>query len=255
MSFRVVLPSNSSMRLYPQNTLADFRVRLEKPIVLPMPYEVALDEIIYPKRSNDFAAGETWIRILYHDRESKKKKNRTLIDEVKIGCSSASGYSVLAWTINEALQTFNWVLTFNYKGIFKFVQTSKWLKTSLVLHPKLAKSLGFIRKTRVVLIDKFEVKALHQSPLFYHLSQMFIYADIVAHQHVGDALVPLLRICINEKGDDELRSEKYIRPYYVPVVRQRIEEVHIQVKTHTADPYPFPSGAPLICKLHFRPKQ
>ena len=48
--FYLVLPSNSSMTLYPENTLADYTVNLSQPVTLddPHKWEVGLAEIQFP---------------------------------------------------------------------------------------------------------------------------------------------------------------------------------------------------------------
>lgn len=256
MSFHVTLPSNSSMRLYPNNTLSDFRIRLAKPLSLPVSYEVGIEEIIYPRRSYEFKADDTWV-IIQEKRfiDSVKQKGIAVArKKIKVDCGTICGFSTLTWYINEALEPHNWMLTYSRSGYFTFLRTSKQMNCTLTLHPRLAVALGFTRKFQPIKIDQFATKSEHVSPMFYNASHMFIYADFVEYQHVGDTLVPLLRICL-DKQDGILRSEKYIRPYYVPVVKQSIEEVHLQVRTYTGDPYPFPTGAPLICKLHFRPRK
>jgi hypothetical protein len=57
----VVLSSNSSMEMYPDNTIANFKVKLAKPLVLDGRYEVGLVEIIYPHRRLSIEPGETTI--------------------------------------------------------------------------------------------------------------------------------------------------------------------------------------------------
>ena len=47
MSFYVTLPSNSSMDLYPNNTLTQFTVQLKEPLRLDVQYDVALVELTY----------------------------------------------------------------------------------------------------------------------------------------------------------------------------------------------------------------
>ena len=47
MSFYVTLPSNSSMDLYPDNTMTEFTILLKEPIKLDCQYEVALVELTY----------------------------------------------------------------------------------------------------------------------------------------------------------------------------------------------------------------
>ena len=46
--FYLTLPSNSSMAYFPNNTVANFRVRLAETIVLPGQWEVALAGLHYP---------------------------------------------------------------------------------------------------------------------------------------------------------------------------------------------------------------
>ena len=64
MSMYVVVPSNSSMDYYPDNTLASFRVKLGKPLILDGPYEVALTEIIYPHRRLTVQPSDAWIDVV-----------------------------------------------------------------------------------------------------------------------------------------------------------------------------------------------
>ena len=46
--FYLILPSSSSIAYFPNNTVANFRVKLVETIVLPEPWEVALTELHYP---------------------------------------------------------------------------------------------------------------------------------------------------------------------------------------------------------------
>jgi hypothetical protein len=46
--FYLTLPSNSSLTYFPNNTVANFRVKLAETIVLPGQWEVALTELHYP---------------------------------------------------------------------------------------------------------------------------------------------------------------------------------------------------------------
>lgn len=250
MSFHVVLPSNSSMNLFPQNSLADFRVRLSKPIVLEEQYEVALEEVVYQQIMHDFEANEADISVFSVNEETGEIESAI---SIPIQYSASSGLKTLVWCINAHLSKFHWLLTFNTQGYFKFVYTGSKVMFKVMLHPKLAYALGFVRQANVRILMDFEEKSFFPSHLFSQQTQMFIYANIVDFQHVGDAMAPLLRICVVNRHSSS-HSERYIRPYYVPVSKSRIEEIHIQVRTHSGDIFPFPSGAPLICKLHFRKK-
>ena len=54
----LTLPSNSSMHLYPGNTLADYRVQLPKTLNFDTPHEVALTGFHYPKTWFNFPKTE-----------------------------------------------------------------------------------------------------------------------------------------------------------------------------------------------------
>lgn len=60
--FYLVLPSNSSMKLYPENTLANFKVSLSQPIMLndPDKWEVGLAEIRFPNSWYNIDEGKNY---------------------------------------------------------------------------------------------------------------------------------------------------------------------------------------------------
>lgn len=252
MSFHVVLPSNSLMQLFPKNSLADFRVRLSKPIILQQSYEVALEEIVYQQVQYEFLANEVHLTIYEWDEDTKLAVQKT---QLPIQYSSCCGIKTLVWCINEALSDFNWMLIFNGKGYFKFVYTGGKMKYWVKLHPKLAYALGFVRAPFFKYLLGFEEKSHLPCHLLAQRTQMYVYADLVELQHVGNVMAPLLRICVTSQESAASHSERYIKPYYLPVCKNRIELIHIQVRTHTGDIFPFPTGAPLIIKLHFRPRR
>jgi len=52
--FYIRLPSDSSMNIYPNNTVAHFNKKLAERIHLDGEYDVALTEIIYPNKRMNF---------------------------------------------------------------------------------------------------------------------------------------------------------------------------------------------------------
>ncbi|MGI9555417.1 MAG: hypothetical protein ACR2M9_01035 [Cyanophyceae cyanobacterium] len=256
MSFHVILPSNSSGILYPQNTLANFRVRLPKPLILNESYEVALEEIIYPKIDFDFKPNEVFVDLFRFivDEDGEEEEEKVRVD---IALTSRMGVDVLIWYLNDVLSKYGWHVTYGSDGKFTFESSSfdgdqkpQWM---MRFHPKLAFALGYCKEPTPVTIADTKVSSVRSSMLFFQHAQMFIYSDFIQYQSVGDSLVPLLRISVAERNGRDYTSEKYIRPYYVAVTKSYIEEIHIEVRTHTGELFPFPSGTPLICKLHFKP--
>lgn len=280
MSFHIILPSNSCMDIFPDNTLSNFRVQLAKPIVLSRPYEVALEEILYPKPNHDFDLNETFITVHevvemsstpYEVTKKTKRPKRTIppppvpppppplpptfgkfAERLDLAISSRISMKTLIWYLNEKLQTFGWTANIN-DGIFEF-RKSEGSNYTLTLHPKLAYALGFVADPDVKSLSQDLHVAKYASPMFFDPHQMFVYGDFVEYQHVGGGLAPLLRICVPQRQGEDYRSEKYIRPYYLPVTKEKIDQIHVEIRTHTGKYFPFPSGTPVVCKLHFRPK-
>lgn len=63
--FYVTLPSNSSLELYPDNTLAQYTTQLPEPIVLSNgEWETALAEIMYPPVFNNITEGDAWYELV-----------------------------------------------------------------------------------------------------------------------------------------------------------------------------------------------
>ena len=71
-----VLSSNSSLDIYPDNTLANFKVKLGRPIELTGSYEVALVEIIYPNKSFNVQGDEASFHL------SKEKTTKIKLEKL-----------------------------------------------------------------------------------------------------------------------------------------------------------------------------
>ena len=66
----VVVSSNSSMEIYPDNKLSSFKVKLGKPLELTGAYEVGLVEIIYPNKSLNVQENEAKVHTITEHTES-----------------------------------------------------------------------------------------------------------------------------------------------------------------------------------------
>jgi len=256
MSFHVVLPSNSSTDIFPNNKLADFRVRLPRPLEFHGPYEVALEEIAHPKTNYTFEKNETYMTV-----QEVSMQNESVLTNVPVymNVTPDDGGDSVAFSINDRLEAFDWKLKqdSNHFKLSYVGEKKEDIRHVISIEPRLAYALGFTDDPflGLYMITEEETAAFY-SPLLFQNKLMFVYVDIIDYQVVGHTLAPLLRICVpkNEtKGD--YSSERYIRPYYLPISRHRVEEIHVSVRTHSGEIYKFPTGPPLICKLHFRPQK
>ena len=96
------------------------------------------------------------------------------------------------------------------------------------------------------------------NPIKQNLSEInnfYVYSDIVEYQFVGDEQTPLLRIVpLGEisKGVN-FTSKIFDSPHYIPVARNNLDTIEIDIRNHLGDPIYFTSGE-VVVKLHFKKK-
>ena len=77
-SFYLQCPSNASMHIYPKNTLAQYTINLQTPLVLGENYEVGLCEIQYPHSWDNVRRGHNTFDITF---QSPQKTGKCMIME------------------------------------------------------------------------------------------------------------------------------------------------------------------------------
>ena len=82
-------------------------------------------------------------------------------------------------------------------------------------------------------------------------SIVFVYSDVAKHQYVGNNMAPLLRIVPVDRQSGEHIYRIFDKPYYLPVTRQCIDTIEINLKTDFGDKLIFENGKVLV-KLHFK---
>lgn len=83
------------------------------------------------------------------------------------------------------------------------------------------------------------------------ITEIFVYTDIIESHHVGDTVVPLLRIIpvMGEKGEQIVRT--YPMPLYFPVRKKFFDTIDVELKTSSAANITFTSGKTYLV-LSFR---
>jgi hypothetical protein len=248
--FHITLPSDSSMKTYPDNTVAHFTTKLAETIRLDGDYEVGLAEIIYPHAwyNIDNSNGLYWFGARPEGREIVK-------------CRVKTGYytdpAVLAFDLTkQAAKTFtdmpDFVVKFNYSApINKFsidVQ-SKNSNTTLLVSAELQKFLGIIIGWSTS--RNLVTHATHVFELNRGLNMMYVYCDIASYSAVGDTKAPLLRVCDVGGKHGEMVRTIYTHPHYVPVARREFDSIEININTEQGTPMPFTFGKAVVT-LHFR---
>lgn len=276
-SFYITLPSNASMDLYPDNTLAKYITKLHHRINLEGDnWEVALAEIQYPNNFQLLTTSFMWLQITYQNLQSDSKFRDSFLMLPDIYFKDAESILIELNKIGNGIQ-------FNYfRDIDKFQITYSGEEIGqLVLSQKLAVLLGFIHNRGTELTDptkswtvEFEKGVIHtfnpanltltvteiseiQSkypPKFLRniASHMYIYSDIVEPNLVGDCVSPLLRIV---KSENSSKRENVVaifnNLYYVPVLKRQFDTIEINIRDDEGNLVPFVSGK-LNVRLHFK---
>lgn len=90
---------------------------------------------------------------------------------------------------------------------------------------------------------------------------VYVYADVIEPNRVGNAYVPLLRIVnLSQENSDDLSSfgvvhSEFRRPQYFPVGKKNtINEITVKLSSSTGELFPFKGGMSIL-DLHFRKKK
>lgn len=237
--FYLTLPSNSSMKLYPNNTLADFTINLSPPLDLSGDWEVALSEIQYPHTWNN-------VRIPYNVFYTRR--NGGIPNSVSIPAGYYKSVQKILKAMMEAMDpSTKRDLALTYNSITRHVTVEVKNNLEILLGDGLAPLLGFDNGT--------SIKKKSESPRVANVGggfhSLYVYADVVQAQAVGDVRVPLLRIVNIEGKDGDTITKTFQNPFYLPVSRKYVERITCNIKDDTNQLVPFESGK-LIATLHFK---
>jgi len=237
--FYLWLPSNSSMDVFPSNTLTEFRVHLPQSIQLKGDWEVALTEIQYP---------HSW-QTVRKDPHNHIYLGKQKFDEVVI--IPNGHYSTLRSVIDSMNNQVNKSrykdkANFTYNDLTRKV-TVDLEKGNQVFFGDLSTMMGFGEKE----IIKKTTTAKREADLELGFHNLYIYCDLVQPQLVGDSQVPLIRVIPVEGNDGDRITARFTSPQYLPVSRKQFETVEINIKRDTGEKVPFQFGRVLVT-LHFR---
>lgn len=268
-------PCDSSEKLYPENTLADFTMNLSKPIELDsMDYEVGLCEIQFPyswenirKNRNKIIItvgyGESWVHedeIIIQPGYYESIADLVLNVQSQINLRSqpvkANNGSRLHGLFLKYNQFINQV-TINAENMsmlgFKDKLISKNLR--LTLTGDVANLFGFEENT--VIESGTNRKGHRVARADGNFFQMHIYSTIVIPQQHGSKMYPILRtIAISGKRStqDDFRSITYNPARYYPISSQTITDINFQFRDNNGHLVGFKSGT-TYAVLHIRRKK
>lgn len=279
-SFYITLISDSSLDIYPNNTLHNFITKLPKHInINKNNWEAALVEIIYPSQIININEHDTEFyitsydqvlsKILANDKNDYIYKNNMGTIKCTINPGVYSNGKHVINEINKAIQRkikiiFGNDITFEVlyspasdRPKLNYIINNKILKGNLgiLFSDTLYQKLGGTDNNHVFL--PFE-PILKSFPFTINLNsnsdKMFIYSDIIEYNLLGNLEAPILRIVPLNKGSTANQVHKeFVHKHYLPIAKSSFDEIKIVIRGETGIPIYFASGKTIL-KLHFKEK-
>lgn len=236
--FYITLPSNASMDIFPNNTLAEFKVKLPNHMNLDGDWEVGLASITFPR---------TWFTIRAKDCRVYYDDGSGFFSVLIIPEGYYNDIAGIVTAINAALTKLGG------KGINLKLDKMTQKVTATVAK---GKKLSFENYLGVLLgfgNDKTTTGS-YVSDINVGMQSLFIYLNIVEPQVVGDILAPLLRTVPAQGKMNEVITLNYENPQYVPVTTKDFETLEVLITSDTGEKIPFERGR-VVLTLNLRPRR
>ena len=240
MSFYITLPSNSSFKDFPNNTLTKYTIRLKNPLRLDGNYEVALAQIIFPK---NWKYREDGIIELSSPKKSFQIKVQFLVYET---------LSHIFERLNNVFMSTGIQAELGYNDETNRVYLSLAPTCKIKFNDNINEVFGFTSKEFVGFQDKTYSSDIKVMARINNINFLYIYSDICQYQIVGDTEAPLIQVVSAIENNSEFYIEKiFDSPHYIPLARNNLENITIDIRDDLGNPIQFDTGR-VVVKLHFR---
>lgn len=244
MSFYVTLPSDGSQRYFPNNSVTRFSTKLSEPLTLTGAWEVGLAQICYP---------HTWLNItsgysITYRRGDGEWVQITLPDGYYRNPQEMVAYFVGDVNWNSSIRMY-------YKTPNKKIVMYCKEKFEIIFSDKLSQLFRINLTNRELVKGKVDYyKYESEGPInIDNITSLYIYLDIIEPQIVGSIKAPLLRTIKAQGKHGDIIDRGFTRPHFVPLIRQNIDILQVDIRSQLGDPIPFETGTSML-KLHFRRK-
>lgn len=282
--FHIILPSNSSMRYFPENKTTCFTTELPQRIDLSGRWEVALTEIQFPCSFLHIRPGEGTIKFI----DINKSIDAFSREDVEVSPGVYSSVRDIIETMNDACKPVKAHVVWELKAGGKVVMrlSCKERKCDMEHHvhfsDKLCRMLGFdsrcvssndllpiyynpdippssgiaFPKFPFVLTgDDYIIADIPASLLRGIPDKLFVYCDICEPYITGDVQSPLLRIVAHDARNDYPFASTQIKHFspaqYIALRRTSFRTIEIDIRDQLGKSIPFEFGT-LTVTLHFR---
>ena len=241
--FYILLPSNSSMDLYKDNTLTSFTVHLPETIRLDNSYEVGLQSIVWPRSFYTIRNDSTNIDYISSDGH---------VDTVRIRSGFYHTMTDLVQSINSSLRTkVGANIQLLYDNISEKVYVSVKNGYTFTLAGDLSIILGFGGNN--VVISKSQYSPF-VSDLNGGMQCLYVYVDILNYQITGNTKTQLIKVLPVEGKHGQTIYRSFDSPTYLPIGVKEFEDIRVDIRDGSGRKVQFESGR-VIINLHFRKKQ
>ena len=233
--FYLVLPSNSSMDIHPNNTLAQYITNLPRRISLHGDWECGLTEIHYP---------HDWynVRNTRMVAEHEESTHNVYLDD---GYYDSPKTLVKALNLDKESR-----VKFSYDSVTQKMRAHLKRQTKFRLYGDLSDILGFSNITsdadHTVMLPANSVVDLRRG-----FESLYVYSSMVEPRVVGDKIVPLLRIVPITGRHGEMVTTRFDHVQYIPVMSREFGTIETEIRDDTGRPVPFERGKVTVT-LHFR---
>ena len=231
--FYLVLPSNSSMSMYPNNTLAQY--------VTNLPRRISLTDIHYPHDWYNVRGARLTVE---HDGETETD------DDFEDGYYDSA--EALVKTLNGDKPG---RVKFGYEPVTQKIIAHMKGETKFTLYGDLPDILGFgtgdsrtsiESSARSMFVRGYSIVDLRRG-----FESLYVYSSIVESRIVGDKIAPLLRIVPISGRHGEMVTVRFDHVQYIPVLSREFGTIETEIRDDTGRPVPFERGKVTVT-MHFR---
>lgn len=247
--FMVVMPSNASADVFPDNTTSSYKIMLQRPLPCAEgKWCVGLTEIMYPAKWKTIVNGTVAIKYLGRPGTAQITKfqitdgiydNITML--LKEIDNNFAKYPLLEQRVRLA-----------YNSISKSVSLFVAQGVSIQFSQNILNILGFKREA-----DEYFTTGTYRASMSVDImegfSALFLYTNIVATTLVGDSEVPLLRVVPlkQSRANQSHIFQSFQHIQYQPVTTSQTDVIEINIRRDNGVLVPFSNGK-VVITLHFK---
>jgi hypothetical protein len=280
-SFQLILPSNSSMTIYEDNTLTNYTTFLPDDVELDGQWEVALTEIRYPHTWYTYKTDRKFtVQVINFEIETNQTEGSEMLDlesyvftDIRHLIQSVNNLvrdALSSETSNPPSLSYDEIMckTIMHDSVERSIsltavtlntddRTTEPLRTtvfrSLVFNPALREALGFTELNYHTpgRSKTMRTVASNEVSLRNGFDNIYVYSDIVLPSVVGDVRAQLLKLVDIKGSPGENVCISYDKPPFLPLMKNNFRQIEILLKSDTGENIKFTSGK-VIVTLQFR---